>query len=344
MPFSFLKESEIVPQTIFLSRYKKEDYKDQKIINSPMCQKSIVRFSFVFALIFTLTFSLKIKSAPISIPTTPFEALQAPFFDPVANRASWNSIVFKMKNNLALRNWEKRHVVDFFKKLTPIILEESLQTGVPPAALLAMAALESGYNTGYVSHITGNILSLNALENEAMLPPLKLHIHPGTRQVVLDRQKLTRLMNSGISLELKFRPSALKKDYRPIEIAGTPEHLDYFLNHEHQLMDAWKQNIHDFLSGRIHPDNTSPAYRSAYGYTQEIKQHKNLDFLLSEEAAVRFLSLVGGKPHSFNSNPSWVEKTTNLVKNMGLETFVQEYFRAFKQRYDLTEWQVESQE
>jgi hypothetical protein len=279
-------------------------------------------------LVFTLFFNFPLSSNTLPIPVS---------FDPSLNHASWNKIISKMQDEYSL-SWQPAHVTDFFKKLTPLVISESLETGVPPVALLAMAALESGYNTGYVSRITGNILSLNALQNEIMLPSLQLYFHPETKQAILDPQKLKKLLDSGILLELQTRPSALKKDYRPIGIAGTSKHLHYFLNDELLSRHAWKQNIHDFLSGRIHPTHKSPAYRSAYYYSQEIKQRKNLDFLFSQETAIHFLSLVGGKIHSFNANPEWVHKTVNLVKNMGLEIFVQEYLSAFKSRYDLSDW------
>jgi hypothetical protein len=162
--------------------------------------KSILFFSFVWMLLFTL--SLTIKSAPLPISSTPFE-FQPSFFDPPLSHASWNKIIFKMKNESRVKNWEKPHVVEFFKNLTPIVIPESLETGVPPAALLAIAALESGYNTGYVGRITGNILSLNALDNEVMLPALQLYFYPKTQQVMLDPQKIKKLLDSGILLDCK---------------------------------------------------------------------------------------------------------------------------------------------
>jgi len=66
------------------------------------------------------------------------------------------------------------HVKNFYKDIAKQAVEISLKYSVPPAAVLAIAGVESGYGRGYVAHITGNILSLGAKRNEPELPALYL--------------------------------------------------------------------------------------------------------------------------------------------------------------------------
>jgi len=50
------------------------------------------------------------------------------------------------------------HVKEFYAEITEMVIELSLKHNTPPAVILAIAGLESGYGNGYVSQITGNIL------------------------------------------------------------------------------------------------------------------------------------------------------------------------------------------
>jgi len=54
------------------------------------------------------------------------------------------------------------HVKKFYKEIYKESITAGLKFSVPPAAIMAIAGLESGYGSGYVAQITGNILSLGA--------------------------------------------------------------------------------------------------------------------------------------------------------------------------------------
>ena len=53
------------------------------------------------------------------------------------------------------------HVQQFYNGIAKEAIKICLDNNIPPASLLAIAALESGWNEGYIGKITGNILSLN---------------------------------------------------------------------------------------------------------------------------------------------------------------------------------------
>ena len=79
-----------------------------------------------------------------------------------------------------------QHVKAFYLGVTPAVLEVSEKYQLPAAAILAIAGLESGYGSGYVSQITGNILSLGAFSSDKELPPLYLPYSSELKKVVFD--------------------------------------------------------------------------------------------------------------------------------------------------------------
>ena len=77
-----------------------------------------------------------------------------------------------LANEYSFRKYS--HVKNFYQDLTPSALIIAKRYRLPPAALLAISGLESGYNSGYVGQITGNILSLGAYKSDKELPSLYL--------------------------------------------------------------------------------------------------------------------------------------------------------------------------
>ena len=66
------------------------------------------------------------------------------------------------------------HVESFYSDISLDSIEIGVKNNIPPAAMMAIAGLESGYGSGYVAQITGNILSLGAFKGDKELPRLYL--------------------------------------------------------------------------------------------------------------------------------------------------------------------------
>jgi flagellum-specific peptidoglycan hydrolase FlgJ len=77
------------------------------------------------------------------------------------------------------------HVKQFYSQITLDAIEVAKKHDLPAAAILAMAGLESGYGSGYVAQITGNILSLGAFKGDAELPPLYLPYSKSKKKILL---------------------------------------------------------------------------------------------------------------------------------------------------------------
>ena len=82
------------------------------------------------------------------------------------------------------------NVESFYQLLTKEAIEVGIKNNVPPAALLAVAGLESGYGSGYVAQITGNILSLDADKGDKELPPLYLPTCGDNETVLFDSTEI----------------------------------------------------------------------------------------------------------------------------------------------------------
>ena len=155
---------------------------------------------------------------------------------------------------------ELKYVRDFYKIVAPIAVELGIKYQVPPAAIMAIAGVESGYGRGYVSRITGNILSLGAKKNEPELPALTLAVTKDN-QILYSEDDILKYKKS--DLQYKKRPKSLKKDYRPKPFAGTDKNLDYFDKHPDAKKIAIKENIKDFVKYWISKNNSFKPFRDA---------------------------------------------------------------------------------
>jgi hypothetical protein len=97
-----------------------------------------------------------------------------------------------------------QHVKAFYQEITPAVLEVSEKYQLPAAAISAIAGLESGYGSGYVSQITGNILSLGAFSDDKELPPLYLPYSTSLKKVLFDPNLIEQ--QSEDDLNWKKRP------------------------------------------------------------------------------------------------------------------------------------------
>jgi hypothetical protein len=208
------------------------------------------------------------------------------------------------------------NVKEFYQPITKDIIELSLKYNTPPAAILAIAGLESGYGSGYVAQITGNILSLGAGKSEKELPALHLPYCKTDKhkKTLFDPQEQKKCQD----LIWKKRPKSLKKDYRPKHLAGTIKNLEFFKYNPQAYQKAKLQNIKDFLSKWINKEHKyKPFYESKLWLESKVKKNGE-NTLFDLDTNIAFINKIGGKKNSFNYRKSWVKKVIYILKNTGL--------------------------
>lgn len=216
------------------------------------------------------------------------------------------------------------HVKDLYQRLSLPVTELCIKHRVPPAAVLSIISLESGWGQGYIGKITGNFLSLNAFGRDAELPALKMPKHKTTKKIILSKKKLAKIAKNEIIWEL--RPASLKKDYRPKGIAGTTEKLDYFLNHPEELTKANLENVTDFVTRFISYTSRIKAYNDARQLLDtEIEKH-GINILFDAALNEKFIKTIGGKPNSFNFRETWPKKVMNILKNVGANELAKDIY------------------
>ena len=310
------------------------DFKKFSIDHAPVKKISIlVFFVFILLIILFITFQ-KTSRKRTGIITPSIELKQEEI-----KSYEFDQLILHMRKE-GYSHWEKKEIVSFIKGCTPILLTESFEKGAPPGAILAIACLESGFGKSYVSRVSGNILSLNAMETEKALPPLQLPVL-GHNDYIIDNQRLKKILATGNEIKVVKRPPSLKKDYRPTEIAGGFMDLDYFLYHPEEKEAAWQNNIKDLLYNRISENSSYTAYREAHTFCMRVKTNKSITLLFSNKTSTHFLFLIGGRPQSYNSNFSWRQKTQNLVYSLGLDVFLRNYLMLYKDKFNLTGWKYD---
>lgn len=208
------------------------------------------------------------------------------------------------------------HVTDFYSRISWPAIQTCVANNVPPAAVLAIAGLESGWNKGYVGRITGNILSLGARKGDAELPALRLPRLIATKQILFD--SLIILTYNKNEFKWEDRPESLKKDYRPPSIAGTPYQLAYFKYHPVEKANAQVQNITDFLTIFISRKSRIAVYREARQLMDSLVQQNGKEILFDDATAKKFINTIGGRLNSFNYRETWPKKVEYIMKNAGL--------------------------
>jgi hypothetical protein len=217
-----------------------------------------------------------------------------------------------------------QHVKAFYKDTTPLAIEVGLKYKVPPAALLAIAGLESGYGCGYVAQITGNILSLGAGKSDKELPRLYLPYSKSKQKILFDPKEIQKLPKNDLSYKLRSR--SYKKDYRPSGIAGTQKELIYFKYHKKERLKAYKHSFEDFAKTWISKDSRYKAFREARAYLdKEVKTHGK-KILFNMNTNKEFIRLIGGRPNSFNYRKSWPKKVIMVMKKTGLVPLTQDIY------------------
>lgn len=208
------------------------------------------------------------------------------------------------------------HVKSFYKSLAKPVTELCINENVPPAAVLAMAGLESGWNRGYVGRITGNILSLGARRGDKELPALYLPTSKKSGDLVFD--SLNLMKHPKKDLIWKKRPPSLKKDYRPNNIAGTKYQLAYLNYHPKAKSKAQIQNVKDFLNVFISHKSRILAYKRARQHLDSLVLKNGKEILLKKKTALYFINAISGRPNTFNYRKTWPKKVISILNNAGL--------------------------
>lgn len=236
------------------------------------------------------------------------------------------NVVSGKTEKYSLRKYD--HVYDFYSRIAEPATKICLEENVPPAAVLAIAGLESGWNQGYVGRITGNILSLGTRRGDTELPALYLPKSISTGKVLFD--SLVIVKHNDDDLDWEKRPPSLKKDYRPEPWAGTPNHLAYFKYHPKEKAKAQANNIKDFVTLFISRKSGIKVYRDARHLMDSLVAVHGKSILLKEETAVQFINSIGGKPNSFNFRETWPKKVQYIIKNAGLAELTAELYTSEK--------------
>ena len=208
------------------------------------------------------------------------------------------------------------HVKEFYASISNDTLEVAKIYKLPPAAILAIAGLESGYGSGYVSQITGNILSLGAFRGDYELPSVYLPYSKSKKCVLISSKEFKQCSEN--DLVWKKRPKSLKRDYRPLPYAGTSKHLDLLLCDPLEKNKAQKACLHDFATRWIVKSSKVRAFRDARIWLDKLISQEGIDILFNMNTNIEFIKRIGGIPHSFNYRQEWPKKVTLIMKKAGL--------------------------
>jgi hypothetical protein len=216
------------------------------------------------------------------------------------------------------------NVTLFYSRIAKSATELSIKNNVPPAVILAIAGLESGWNQGYIGRITGNILSLGKRGGDIELPPLKIARLNATNKILFDSLEIIKYATKDITWE--ERPPSLKKDYRPKRFAGKPHNLAYFKYHPKEKAKAQIKNINDFVTIFISRKSRIKAYRKGRNLMDSLVKRHGKEILLEEATAVKFIHEIGGKLNSFNFRKTWPKKVLNIIEKAGLSELTAEFY------------------
>lgn len=228
----------------------------------------------------------------------------------------------EQKKNFKYRKYN--HVKKLYARLAAPVTELCIQHKVPPAAVLSIISLESGWGQGYIGNITGNFLSLNAVGNNAELPALKMPQNRKTKKILIDKKAIAKLTKDEIVWVQ--RPSSLKKDYRPKNIAGTKENLDFFLNNPTRLTQANLENVTDFVTRFISYTSRIKAYNQARKLLDDEIEKNGIEVLFNPQLNEKFVKTIGGRPNSFNFRETWPKKVLNILRNVGANELAKDIY------------------
>ena len=212
------------------------------------------------------------------------------------------------------------HVKKFYKDIYKESISAGLKFSVPPAAIMAIAGLESGYGSGYISQITGNILSLGAYKSDAELPSLYLPYSKSKKIYIFDPLEIVK--HNKNDLIYTQRPKSYKRDYRPAPFAGTAKNLELLKYNTKLKEKAYALCINDFTSRWINENSKIKVFKNAKLWLNKKKFTKRANILLTKELNKAFIYKIGGIPNSFNYRKTWPKKVNLIMQKVGLVELV----------------------
>jgi len=230
--------------------------------------------------------------------------------------AKKNTKAGKSNSAITFRYRKYDHVKKFIKPLAKKTIELAKKYIMPPAAILAIASVESGYGRGYVASISGNILSLGTNKGEKELPPLYLPNIKQPFKIIYNPNEIAKFKKT--ELNYKTRAKSLKKDYRPAPYSGTANMLEYFDENVGQKINANLANFEDFSRVWISEKNSYEPFKKARKDLNSLVSIDGIDALFTKTASLGLINNIGGKPNSFNYRKTWPKKVVAVMKNIGL--------------------------
>lgn len=212
------------------------------------------------------------------------------------------------------------HVKDFYSSVTKDTIDISIKYHLPPAAVLAIAGLESGYGQGYVAQITGNILSLGAFKGDKELPRLYLPYSTSKKKVLFMPKEIKKEPTS--DLLWKKRPKSYKRDYRPAKFAGTTKKLELLSDDKTLKQKANKACLIDFASRWICSTSNIKTFRNTRKWLDEQVKKNGIEILFSMSLNKEFIERIGGHKNSFNYRKPWPKKAKLIMRKVGLVQLV----------------------
>lgn len=237
------------------------------------------------------------------------------------------SVSVLYSNEFSFRKYD--HVKKFYKANCMEAIEVAKKHKLPPAAILAIAGLESGYGRGYVAQITGNILSLGAFKGDKELPRLYLPYSKSAQSVIFKPSEIKK--HSKADLTWKKRPKSLKRDYRPAPYAGTTKKLELLSYDKVLKHSAHKACFNDFATRWIIKDSKVKVFKETRLWLDKLVSKHGTKILFTKDVNMKFISKIGGHPHSFNYRETWPKKAKQIMKRVGLVELTNDIeFKAMK--------------
>jgi hypothetical protein len=208
------------------------------------------------------------------------------------------------------------HVKDFYASITKDAIDISIKYNLPPAAVLTIAGLESGYGRGYVARITGNIMSLGAFKGDKELPRLYLPYSASKKKILFTTKEIKKASPGDLSW--KKRPKSYKRDYRPAKFAGTTKNLELLSYDKALKHKANLACLTDFATRWISPTSKVKAFRDTRKWLDKQVKKNGKDILFSMSLNKEFIDRIGGHKNSFNYRKTWPKKAKLIMKKAGL--------------------------
>lgn len=212
------------------------------------------------------------------------------------------------------------HVKDFYSFIAKDAIDISVKYNLPPAAVLAIAGLESGYGRGYVAQITGNIMSLGAFKGDKELPRVYLPYSASKNKILFIPKEIKKQPASDLSW--KKRPKSYKRDYRPAKFAGTTKNLELLSYDKSLKHKANMASLTDFATRWISPTSKVKVFRDTRAWLDKQVKKNGTKILFSMSLNKEFIDRIGGHKNSFNYRKTWPKKAKLIMKKVGLVQLV----------------------